>query len=90
MCILNYIFVQIIHLYRDPKGKEIFNSLNPSRQTEQSQVRDQQTSMVAGIAELNDSEKVVLLNSHVAKLSETLDIKNKRIIELEAIVNSST
>ena len=90
MCILSYIFVQIIHLYRDPKGKEIFSSLNPSRKTEQSQVREQQTSMVAGMAELNDSEKVVLLNSHVAKLSETLDIKNKRIIELEAIVNSST
>ena len=77
-------------MYRDPKGKEIFSSLNPSRQTEQSQVREQQTSMVAGMVELNDSEKVVLLNSHVAKLSETLDIKTKRIIELEAIVNSST
>ena len=77
-------------MYRDPKGKEIFSSLNPSRQTEQSQVREQQTSMIAGMAELNDSEKVVLLNSHVAKLSETLDIKTKRIIELEAIVNSST
>ena len=46
--------------------------------------------MVAGMAELNDSEKVVLLNSSVAKLSETLDIKTKKIIELEAIVNSST
>ena len=77
-------------MYRDPKGKKIFSSLNPSRQTEQSQVRDQQTSIVAGMAELNDSEKVVVLNSHVAKLSETLDIKTKRIIELEAIVNSST
>ena len=77
-------------MYRDPKGKKIFSSLNPSRQTEQSQVRDQQTSIVAGMAELNDSEKIVVLNAHVAKLSETLDIKTKRIIELEAIVNSST
>ena len=77
-------------MYRDPTGKEIFDGLDPSKTTElQSQVREQQSSMVAGMAELEDSEKVVLLSSHVARLTENLDTKNRRISELEAIIKSS-
>ena len=41
------------------------------------------------MTELNDSEKVVLLNSHVVRLNETLDLRNRRITELETIIKSS-
>ena len=83
------ISAQVIHLYRDPSGKEIFSGLDPIKSTEQTQIREQQNSMVAGMTELNDSEKVILMGSHIAKLTETLDVKSKRITELEAIIKTS-
>ena len=42
------------------------------------------------MAELKDEEKVVLLNSHLANLNETLKDKSRRIAELESILKSST
>ena len=42
------------------------------------------------MGELKDAEKVVLLNSHLVNLKETLKDKNRRIAELEAILKSST
>ena len=44
--------------------------------------------MAVNLADLTDSEKVVLLNSQVARLKETLSDKNQRIAELEAHINS--
>ena len=41
------------------------------------------------MGELKDGEKVVLLNSHLVNLKETLKDKNRRIAELEAILKSS-
>ena len=41
------------------------------------------------LADLTDSEKVVLLNSQLARLKETLSDKIKRIAELESIINST-
>ena len=64
--------------------------MDPTKTTEQSQVREQHSSVVAGMTELNDSEKVVLLVSQIARLNESLDIKNKMITELEAIIKTST
>jgi gamma-aminobutyric acid type B receptor len=88
---LIFIFIpKVLHLYRDPSGKEIFSGMDPTKTTEQSQVREQHSSLVAGMTELNDSEKVVLLVSQIARLNESLDIKNKMITELEAIIKTST
>ena len=83
------LYTQMISLYRDPKGEEIFSDMDPSKRTEKSENKDNHNSMAASLSELKDSEKVVLLNSQVARLKETLNDKNKRIAELEGIVNST-
>ena len=71
-------------------GDKIFSEMHPTRQSQRSQIRDHQSSMAANMAELKDAEKVVLLNSHLVNLKETLKDKNRRIAELEAILKSST
>ena len=75
---------QVVHLHKDPKGKEIFSDLDPSRRSEKAEKRDSQ---VINLSDLSDSDKIAALNSRVARLKETLSISNKRIAELEAIVN---
>jgi gamma-aminobutyric acid type B receptor len=79
-----------LNLYHDPTGDKIFSEMHPTRQSQRSQLKDQQNSMAASMAELKDAEKVVLLNSHMANLKETLKDKNRRIAELESILKSST
>ena len=74
----------MISLYRDPKGEEIFSGMDPSKRTDN---KDNHNSMAASLSELKDSEKFVILNSQVARLKETLNDKNRRIAELESIVN---
>ena len=71
-------------------GDKIFSEMHPTRESERSQIRDHQSSMAVNIAELQDAEKVVLLNYHLANLKETLKDRNRRIAELEAIFKSST
>ena len=63
--------------------------MHPTRQSQRSQLKDHQNSMAASMAELKDEEKVVLLNSHLANLNETLKDKSRRIAELESILKSS-
>ena len=77
-------------LYHDPTGDKIFSEMHPTKQSERSQIKDHHNSMAAGMAELKDAEKVVLLNSHLTSLKETVKDKNRRITELEAIIKSST
>ncbi|CAI8046144.1 Gamma-aminobutyric acid type B receptor subunit 2 [Geodia barretti] len=79
-----------LNLYRDPTGDKIFSEMHPTRQSQRSQLKDHQNSMAASMAELKDEEKVVLLNSHLANLNETLKDKSRRIAELESILKSST
>ena len=78
------LYTQMISLYWDPKGEEIFSGMDPSKRTEN---KDNHNSMAASLSELKDSEKVVILNSQVARLKETLNDKNRRTAELESIVN---
>jgi gamma-aminobutyric acid type B receptor len=82
---------KMLSLCRDPQGKGIFSDLDPTtKRSEQSQIRDNYNNMVAGMSELNDSEKVAMLNSQLARLKETLSDKNRRIAELESIISSTS
>ena len=81
---------QLISLHRDPTGKEIFSDMDPFKRREKSDMKDNKNNMAIGLAELTDSEKVVLLNSQVARLKEILNDKNRRIAELESVVNTTT
>jgi gamma-aminobutyric acid type B receptor len=89
---LVFIFVpKVTSLYGDPEGKKIFSNLDPTtKRSEQSQIRDNYNSMVAGMSELNDSEKVTMLSSQLARLKETLSDKNRRITELETVISSTS
>ena len=80
----------MVSLYRDPTGKEIFSDLDPSRRTEKSEIKDNHNDLAINLSELSDSEKVVLLNSQVARLKEALISNNRRIAELESVTKSST
>ena len=79
---------QLISLHRDPTGKEIFSDMDPFKRREKSDIKDNKNNMAIGLAEL--TEKVVLLNSQVARLKEILNDKNRRIAELESVVNTTT
>ena len=80
---------QAISLHWDPTGKEIFSHMDPSKRSEKSEIKDNHNDMAVNLADLTDSEKVVLLNSQMARLKETLSDKIKRIAELESIINST-
>ena len=86
--VLSYMF-QAISLHRDPTGKEIFSHMDPSKRSEKSEIKDNHNDMAVNLADLTDYEKVVLLNSQMARLKETLSDKIKRIAELESIINST-
>ena len=79
---------QLISLHRDPTGKEIFSDMDPFKRREKSDIKDNKNNMAIGLAEL--TEKVVLLNSQVARLKEILNDKNRRIAEPESVVNTTT
>ena len=64
--------------------------MNPSKQSQRSQIKDQHNSMAASMSELKDAEKVTLLNTHLANLKESMKEKNRRIAELETIIKSTT
>ena len=94
---LIFCIVQAVNLYRDPTGDNIFSGTDPSKRTERSQIKESHNDRAAGMSELTDAEKVTLLNSQVARLQEsvsevkqTISQKNKRISELEAILESAT
>ena len=61
--------------------------MDPSKRSE---IKDNHNDMAVNLADLTDSEKVVLLNSQMARLKETLRDKNERIAGLESIINSTT
>ena len=86
-----------MNLYRDPTGDNIFSGTDPSKRTERSQIKESHNDRAAGMSELTDTEKVTLLTSQVVRLQEsvsemkqTISQKNKRISELEAILESAT
>ena len=78
----------MVSLYRDPAGEGIFIDLDPSRHTEKSEIRNNHNDLAVNLTDLSDSEKVVLLNSQVARLKETLTDKKRRIVELETVIKS--
>ena len=80
----------MINLRHDPTGKDVLSNLHPSKCSEKSEIKDNHNDMAVNLADLTDSEKVVLLNSQVARLKETLNDKNNRIAELEAYIDSPT
>ena len=86
-----------MNLYRDPTGDKIFSGTDPSKQTDRFQMKESHNDRAAGMSELTDAEKVTLLTSQVVRLQEsvsemkqTISQKNKRISELEAILESTT
>ena len=76
-------------MHRDPTGKEIFSHMDPFKRSQMSEIKDSHSDMAVSLADLTESEKVVLLNSQMSRLKETLNDKNKRIAELESIINST-
>ena len=76
-------------MHRDPTGEDIFSHMDPCKRSRMSEIKDNHNDMAVSLADLTDSEKVVLLNSQMATLKETVDDKNKRIAELESIINST-
>ena len=80
-------FTQVINVYRDPTGDNIFSGTTPSTQTFKTQSKEHHN-MAVGISELTETERNSLLTSRVQSLEQKMKDKDRRIVELENIIKS--
>ena len=84
----SHLVVQIINLYRDPAGENIFNETSPNNKRTYCTQSEEYHNIAVGLTGLTDTEKVSLLTSRVTNLEQKVKDKDRRIAELESIVNS--
>lgn len=77
----------MVNLYRDPMGDRVFETRQYSAHSRSSE-EQQQNDLASKLPNLTDPEKIELLKTYIVNLEENVELKSRKIKELQSSSSS--